>query len=246
MKRSMKAEINRASTILMGYSLLLATASLFSIPFPFVRQIWIREIWGISGLVHAFIFLVIKMRIQKASFAAGVAGFGLILNEQILAWRTFLYDFTHGTAVLRDAVFLSGSVLFNLFLAAVLWSVCKAIYKFRVQQKDYNGTDTGQIEGYEESDFAVLIGVILGYAATFGMLYIALFLKPTSQYGIFKILGALISLFSFGGIGHEINLYAQAKQTLFFCATKAVSHGLLLAAILWVIYHKIPISSAIV
>lgn len=242
----MREKINRTNTVLGVFSALIIAASIFVFPFPFVRAVWIREVWGITGLIHAFLFMLISSRISKASLPAPLAGIGIIVNYEILTFFGFFYIAAHRSLQLRDILFLLATVLSGIFLSVLLGDIFKSLCRLRTQKaaKQLSATADENIwKSYHETDSSALVISAIGYLLVFISLYIVLSLDETSQYGGLKIIGVFISPLSFGGIGQEIDYYLQGKQNRFFCIIKSMTHALALASILWVIYRRLSLST---
>ena len=241
----MKQQLDRAAGILGVFCILMIAANLFTFPFPFVRAVWIREVWGITGLIHAVLFYVISRRIVRASLAAPLAGIGLIINYLILTCRGFQHVFFRQEAHLDDWIFFLATALLGFFLNWMFLDIFKIVYKARFQ-KNHHATDPQVGKLYDVTDSGALIVSAVGYVFVFGMLYMSFSLDEAMRYGSLKLIASLISPLSMGGIGQEIDYYLHNKQSRFFCIVKSSTHLLILIGILWIVYRLIPISSVVI
>lgn len=241
----MREKIIRATTFLSVLSVVIAFTSLMGFPFPFSRAVWIREIWGVTGLIHAFLFFLIQWRINRASFTAPFAGIGLTLNYGILTVYGFFYILFHRELHWQDTAFFVFTMFLTVAMVAMFIDVLSAVYGFFIRRnKGQKMQAEDSVAGIEnQTDASALILSSVGYVIIFACLYGVHFLKEVEQYGALKIIGTLISPLSFGGIGQEIDYYIQGKQNRFFCIVKSLTHILVLAGIFWVIYRRMPIAS---
>ncbi len=242
----LKLKAKKLALALNILSVFLAIAAIFSIPFPFYRPNWIREVWGLTGLMHAFSFLLLSRQIEKVSLPATLGILGLLLNEQLLVLFSFLRLFSY-------SMFSIPYLLFFLFSEAVVFAlafsflsdirILCAYLKKPVSYMKYS--DQEKPHGVNDSGLHFLFGSGLCYAIFAGLIYQTFSLPPSFTYSIMKITGCLVSLSSFVWAGLEIQEYFFGRQKLILCQVKVITHALLLFGFLWVIYRSIPFQSVL-
>ncbi len=233
------------SNALSCLAVLLALLGIFSVPFPFVRNLWVQEIWGISGFINAMIFLFMSYEIERFSIAAALAGIGLTLHEMILATRGFLYLTRLGKVDTRDILFLAGSFFLCLILLGVFFYSFKRTYHHQKRIAAQKNSENPHTVNSYEGGFQYLIASLFGYFLAFAVIYKSLSLQHRIGYGTFKTIGAFVSVGAFVGIGLEIQRYIEIRQTKLYCLVKVASHFIALAAVLWAVYKLIPLSDVI-
>lgn len=244
----MREKINRTNTILGTLSVVLVAANLFSFPFPFVRAVWSHEIWGITGIINAALFIWISSRLGKVSIPAAFAGIGMVFNYEILTASGFFYVLTHRGLYLQNVLFFAFTLLLGLFLLFLFGSILKSFFHLSFE----NGSRESKVPhddffkiNNSETGMPALVISALGYLAAFAALYFTLSQDAAAQHGRLKIIGIFISPLAFGGIGQEMDYFLQGKQTRFFCIVKSMSHALALACILWIIYGRLSFAGVI-
>ena len=112
----LRAQTAFLSLLISLFSFLILAASAFSFPFPFVRPFWIGEALGLTGIANGIFFMLLARQMEKMSLPAAVGGLGLILNDQIFAWRGFHPLLLNHHLQKNAAFFMAGSVAADLFL----------------------------------------------------------------------------------------------------------------------------------
>lgn len=239
-------QVQRISFVTLSFCLIAVIASFFSFPSLFVRQSWIREVLGLSGLLQVMVLLIVLRQIERFhSIPALLASIGLVLNEQILACRGFWILITRHGVDVSSILYFSLSTLAGLILGGLLMAALKNFYLSRKiidQRKPSNSPDAVE-------SLRLLIPTLLVYGFIFGgVVYTvkAPGLEAAFQFSILKNIGWIASAFSAAGIGFEINDFIDGIQTKKSCWIKSLSHGILLIAVLWTIYRMMPIESVIV
>lgn len=219
-------------------------ASFFSSPFIFVRQPWIKEVLGLSGLLQVMVLLVVSRQIEKNhSIPALLVGIGLVINEQILSCRGFWILITrHSVDVFSFSYFIFSTAA-SVILAGMMIAAIRDFYiarKIVDQRKPPINPDPLE-------SLRLLIPTLLVYGLIFGAAFYAVkSLEGAFQFSALKNLGWIASALAAAGIGFEINDCVDGIQTRKSCWIKCLSHGLGLAAVLWVIYRTMPIESMLV
>jgi predicted permease len=238
-KHSQHSHIAQRSAIAFFFSIwgtVLLIAALFSQPFPHVRSIWTKEVWGLLGLINSFLFIVFARRIENRSVTASLAILGILINDQILSFRGFYQLALQNAVHLEDVLFLIFSVL-----ATVILSLCAA----RVTQINLSVTHIHS-ESSSDSVFAPLVMSAIAYAVIIGFLVGSSFIyEDEYRFALFRMLGEAVSVVAMAGIGFEIKNYRKNRQSQTLCIVKACTHLLVLVTLLWILYRLIPIQEVI-
>jgi hypothetical protein len=239
-------QIQRISFVTVIFCLVAVIATFFSLPALFVRQSWVREVLGFSGLLQVMVLLIALRQIEKHhSIPALLVGAGLVLNEQILACRGFWILTSRHSVDAYSLLYFIFSTLAGLILGGMMMAALRDFYLSRKivdQRKPPVNPDPLE-------SLRLLIPTILVYGLIlFGVFYTvnSSGLEGPFQFSILKNLGWIASAFSAAGIGFEINDYIDGIQTKKSLWIKSLSHAILLSAVLWAIYRTMPIESVMI
>lgn len=241
----LKLKTSRLVLALNVLSVVLAVVSIFSIPFPFYRQNWIREVWGLTGLIHALIFLLLSRQVEKISLPATFGVLGLLLNEQILLLCSFYRLFAYNMLTAPYFFFFVISEALILGFGYFFISNSRDLYFYLKKHVSFVKASNPDIES-PEHPWKTLFGSGLTYAILAALIYPTFSLPPAFTYSVLKVTGCLVSLNAFVWAGIEIYDYFCDRQSLLLCRIKVATHGLLLIGFLWVIYRTIPFQSVLV
>lgn len=233
LKIKIQLKLNRGANFLGAFAAILVVLSITPIPFPFIRQLWVREVWGLTGLLDAFLFFLISRNIKRYPLPASFAALGLILNEELLMGHTFWRLLAHGPVTKQPICFMLGSVLVCLLLIILLGDLIEQawLYKISAHHAYFNLPILVSLIGY--------VIVLAGLLVTFTHAPIAL------RYSLLKIASIIGSTVSFLIVGGELQNYLHYRENKNSCFWKIVGHGIGLAVILYVIHAHLPVDSVL-
>ena len=220
----------------------LLAASVYSWPFPFVRQLWMKETIGLTGLVNAFFFGWISMRMKQMHLQPIIAGIGLFLNEMLLTIYGFWFSKSLGYGGKRDLVFCVVSVGMGFFYLGLLLSAAKVVVQYK--KWFYNKGPGVEKEKHPEEILPLMISLVV-YALLFIGAWQSKIFPWAVSVALLKGIGQGASFFAFLGIGYEIHFYLRNEENLLQCCIKGLSHALALAIILVLVYHRLPLESMV-
>ncbi len=238
-----KHKVKLPAQLLEFTALVLFLVSLFSLPFPFVRQIWLQPVVGALGFVNCGLLFWMAGRIRKLVYPAAFAGLGLVFHEQLLAWRGFLTLRYHNITDKHDIFFLIGTLILTAALAAVFTRCLKFLTE---HSKSYSRefylinrqTLKSKAVFFQSNAF---VESILGYGVLIAALWISRLLDLKIHFSACKIIAELTCVIGFYGIGRELDFYLKDLQKKPLLIVKILSHVLVMAGVLWVIYRIMPI-----
>ena len=234
------AELNVLSFWIFLLALPMLLASVFSFPFPFVRQGWIKEMVGLAGPLNVLLMGWISLGIKRMHLPPMTAGIGLFLNEQILTGYGFMSLFSAGHAGKKDVFFLAVSAIAGLiFLILLIRAFQITVY----YKKWFYEEGPGSEQEEEPAEFLPLILSLLMYAVLFVGVYFSKFLSWPWPVTALKGISQAASFMTCLGIGYEIQFYLRKDQSALQCWVKALSHLMGLAIILLLVYHRMPIEA---
>lgn len=224
-------------------ALVILLASLFSLPFPFVRQLWLQSVIGALGFVNCGLILWMTARIRSLSYPAIFGGFGLIFHEQLLAVRSFAALYRRNAAGEHDALFLAATVVFCLGLAFLFGKCLKPLTghsksfgrDFYMEHRRSISTEAASLQ----------VQTLVENVAIYSVLMIGLWqsrvLDLPLHFSACKLIGELTCVAGFRGIAKEIDLYYKEAQQKGVMLVKILSHILVAGGVLFIIYKIMPV-----
>ncbi len=230
----------RLSVLLGLMSLLLVCSSLFSFSFPFAKQIWMREHWGLTALVNAMIFFLFSSFLEKNPLSVSMGTLGLIFNEQLRTWYT-LFDLMELTELGHEQIYFGVfSVIICLGMTIACIDLIRWYFLFS-QEFHLKSAASDDPNAASRTKSSTLLALSLwGYGSIFGTIYLSRFLDPVMQFSMLKTLSSLASMTVFFVIAKEVQRWQGGVQTLLTVWMKALTHLLLLASVLLWTYRWMP------
>lgn len=233
-------ELKRISLWLFFLMLPMLAACVFPVPFPFVRQIWTRELFGFTGLLNVLFFGWISQRMKKMHLPPVIAGIGLFIHEIILTLYGFAHLTASGQAGEKDFLFLAASMIMSLIYFTLLLRAVGPLIRYK---KWFYHDGPGAEEKIQSPGFLPLLLSLLIYATLFVAAYQSGMFSWRVQAAILKGAGQGGSFLAFLGIGYEIQFHLRQEQSALQCGVKGLSHLTSLAIILWLVYRLLPIEA---
>ncbi len=233
-------ELGRLSLWIFLLSLPLLCASVFSYPFPFLRHIWMKENFGLTGLLNALLLVWISQQIKSMHLPPVAAGIGLFVNEQIVTLRGFLFLHSMGRAETKDILFLALSIIAGLIFFGLLLRSAIAIIWYK---KWYYREGPGTGEKKTQPNLTPLIINFFIYAFLLTGIHYSKELAPPVLAAALKGISLLAAFAAFLGTGYEIQFYLRRAQNVPVSVLKSMLHLAALAAVLWISYQRLPVES---
>lgn len=240
---SFKHRLSKPVLFLKIFALILFIFSVLSLPFPFVRQVWLSSVFGTFGLLNTGLILWLSYRIQNLVYPAFWAGLGLVFHELILAGRGFLTLLYHGALHSHDGYFLIGTLLAATFLGFIFASCQKPLLEHSRNYPAETYLKTHEPLAQKSSFFQwqALTQSAAAYCVFGAILYGASFLELHFYFSICKVIAELTCVTAFYGMGREADLYLKQLQPKWAMLAKAASHLVAMSMVLWIIYRVMPI-----
>lgn len=240
---TLKHKVKPSAQFLEFFSILLFLVSLFSVPFPFVRQIWLEPVVGALGFVNSGLLMWFANRIRKLVYPVAFAGLGLVFHEQLLAGRGFVTLFYHHAVSPDDFLFLLGTLILTAGLAVIFIRCLSPLEEYaRKYAREFyleNRKPLKEKAVFFQSD--AFVESVLGYGFLIAGLWFSRFLNLKLHFSACKIIAELTCVIGFYGIGREFELYLKEIQSKSILTIKSLSHLLVMGGVLWVIYRIMPI-----
>ena len=225
------------------FAIAIIAAVIFSFPFPFVRQVWIKEATGLTGLINSVFLIVIARAMKRLEFSAPLAGLGLILNEVVIVWRSYNYLALHGSPSRYQIYFLCVSIFANFLMALLFMIAFKRLYRLYA-----TGFEKSHKEIIKVAPMPAFMTFVLNSAAYLMVVagvYIGHFFHGGLRFSMYEFLGEVSALIAAIGIGHEIKACLNGGQAWPQGIIKSLSHFLALAVIFLVLYKAISFEGVI-
>lgn len=227
-----QTRVKTASSWAYAMALVLLAAVILSVPFPFVRRAWMKELWGYYGLMNALCFLMIASQINHRNLSFAFAGMGLLVHDQIRSWSGAAYLWTHrgfDSDILRHLIL---SVLMALTILFIFGRAAAAIYKYQVfKRREF---EQGTLEEASIRRRNEILGT-LGAAFLYGCIYFAVHrafqAEPHTAFGILRVLGGGAFFLGFLFIGQTLDSFFRSKASARMTAVQIVLHILALILI---------------
>lgn len=240
---SAKYKVKKFSAALDFLAVIILIVSLFSLPFPFVRQIWLQSVMGALGFVNCGLILWLSSRIRQLSYPAAVGGLGLVFHEQLLAMRGFLTLRYHHAVDQHDVLFLTGTFVLTGVLAVIFINCLKPLEDysktfardFYVENRELVSEKTGSFQRN------ALIESVIVYAILILALWQSRMLDLKLHFSVCKLVGELTCINAFYGVGRELDIYFKEVQRKNMAIIKIFSHLFVMSGVLWIIYRIMPI-----
>lgn len=242
-RESAKHKIRNYTSALDFLALVILIVSLFSLPFPFVRQIWLQSIVGALGFVNCGLILLLSSRIRQLSYPAAAAGLGLVFHEQLLALRGFLTLQYHHAADQHDVLFLIGTFILTAGLALIFIKCMKPLEDHsKTFARDFYLDNHRPVS---EKAVSFQGNAFIESAIIYAILILALWQSQTFDlklhFSVCKLVGELTCINAFYGAGRELDIYFKETQKKNIALVKTASHFLVMSGVLWIIYRIMPI-----
>ena len=243
-----KAAVDMFSTVVSLMALLMLAASVFTLPFPFARKIWLEEVWGYYGLMNTCTFLLIAAAMKRMSLAAVVIGLGVMTYDQLLTWRGLLFLYHRQGLGAKAFLFVALSLVVVGILIAVFASSYHAISRYYRLKRDYvnpSHREAWILRIPASLDAALFAGSAAAYLLLFAASSAVASYDPKTSYALLRILGGAATVLGFFGIGLEaekmIRTGAHRPLSLF----KICVHAAFLIGLLRLIEFKMPLELAV-
>ncbi len=223
--------------LVMVMALMMLAASVFTLPFPFVRPMWIGEIWGYYGLLNSVCFIAISQGLSRFSMSAAVSGMAITLYDQWLTWHAFLLRFNAGELDGDSLLYMGISLLVGGVLIMLLLSSMRASY---LHIQHHRGEKENQVQKARK---------VLILTSVMSVLYIGLILvagkaahlDPPVAYATLRILGVPACLLAGARIGGLLQTGFENGGMDPSTIARIIFHALFFAWILWSIHALIPL-----
>lgn len=242
-RESARYKVRNCAFILEMAALLFFIVSLFAVPFPFVRQIWLQSTVGAMGFVNCGIILWLSSRIRQLTYPAAAAGLGLVFHEQLLALRGFLTLRYHSAGHPHDAWFLIGNFVLSASLAAIFFKCPKPLEEHsRTFARDFY-IENHKLVSERKASFQA--SALIESGIIYGFIILALWHSQAYDlrlyFSVCKLVGELTCINAFYGAGRELDIYFREMQKKSVMLVKVASHLLVMCGVLWFIYRVMPI-----
>lgn len=228
-----------SSILILALLILFATTMTF--PFPFVRQIWFGEIWSFYGLFNSVLFIWISREMKRLSLAAVFAGLGMIVFEQTMTWRGFLFLHNLGRPDQTSVLYVFFSFLISAILLAIFLYTFYGIAYHRTLRKKKHGPSLSQ--GRDAAFFrAIFCGL---YAAALYFLRVIPHVPYSQAYASFRMISAVIAPAAFCSIGYEIDLMLREGKIRTASLLMILGYAGCGLLILWMAYALLPLEKVI-
>ncbi len=236
-----KKKVQFARNLSYWLAVIIAFAVVLSLPFPFVRRNWMRELWGYYGLMNAAYFFVIASRLNHRNLALPVTALGILFYDQIRTWHSFIYYFSQKGSDFRIDVYLVVSILLASFIFVVFISVIKCITQYQLFKRDelklYSTSKETKAVSFKPVLFSLLFYFLINFTAQHAAL-----LEPRTAYGTLRILGSIGCAGSFYLIGKILELYLKNKDFKKHAVLGIIFHIIFLIFTQWSTTALMPIS----
>ena len=240
-----KKNIAFSASIIALFAISLLVGVIFSLPLPFVRRIWLNDLWGYYGLMNSVCFLLLSQAMRSMHVSAVFAGFGLLLHEQIRAWRSFLYIHSQHQADTTSFVYMAASVLLAFILLSIFVGATISVFRYQKfkrehpKSSDEEKTPENKLQNY----YAVI------YLAIYAVFYVLLKRVSELEYKtalpLFPLLGMFVLMSGFFAIGLEADKYFKEGKIQIRSMCVSGLYAILIIYFQYLAFSASPISKVV-
>ena len=228
---------------------LILAAAIFSWPFPFVRQIWVQEVLGLTGIINAVILVVIGRSMKHLSLVAPFAGLGLVFSEITILSRSFVFLYRVSKVEKGDLCFFTLSLAVILVLAVLFWSGFCRIYS--LYQSGYHPHHHHhdplkvRITGAPKLFLPFIVSSTL-YVILIAAVLLCRILSAPLRFAGLKFIAEAACIVAAAGCAAEMGFFIRGEQSKYNTLLKAVIHILISGVLLLFLYKQISFQGFLV
>ncbi len=227
-----KKRVDIAASWSYGMAVVLLAAVIFSMPFPFVRRVWMKELWGYYGLMNALCFLMIANQMNHRSLSFALAGLGVLFHDQIRNWSGAIYYWTHHGTHYSLLVYLLLSLVLALAILFIFGRAALAIYRYQVfKRRDLQLYPTETIPYTTSRKWLGVLTPVLFYTCIYALVRKASQAGSEEAFGTLRMLGGGAFFFGFLAMGHTLDSFSKAAVSRRGTILKILIHLLCLGVI---------------
>lgn len=236
-----KTRVYVATVCTYGMAFVILAAVVLSLPFPFVRRIWMKELWGYYGLLNALCFLIIANRFNHRNLSFAFAGLGVLVHDQIRIWHGVFYIRAHQGIDSGILFHVLLSLAITVFFVFVFGKAVHSIYRYQLFKSQDLQLDQSALAPRTNKKTNLVIWFVKAILFYGGIFYVArkvaLLSNPDAAFGYLRILGGITFFVGFLAIGRALDRSSGGVERGPVAALKILSHAVMLGLIEWIIMN---------
>lgn len=229
--------LNYSSKIVFVVALCLIAAVVLSIPFPFVRKIWLREVWGYYGPINAANFMIVALGLRRKSVQAILCGLAVVFYELFLTWQGFSYFSSHEELTPAIVYFSAGVGALILVLLIIFLKCLQTIFLYYGIKSESQHSPPARTR----RNYGVRCGIFALYLIAPAAIY-WLPAEPQSRefLATLRLLTEAICLVGAAGIGYELHRTLRRGHWTLVSGGVVVFHFAAFCSLAYWVSKKLP------